>query len=194
MQGTYEKQISKREKLDMLTWNRRLKKAGEGCRANRPRHHGFPIVEPDAALIYLQSYAIRKDRSANFYRTKRKMIQFDMGGPPPTLFWVQDKRTGERVTDPAILEAVVGIVNDDRKWPYNDKVYRAGRKTKYGRAAVTFDKPGPGKLHRHSLGLPCKCDKCNPAPPKPQAPVKYAPGFAPIAAGGYAIYRAPSVR
>jgi hypothetical protein len=169
---TAEQQIGKREKLNMVTWNRRLKKAGEGSRATA--RGGVPGVPPDPSLEHLQSYRVRKDRSENGYRTRRKSLNAVFSGDEqmPTKFWVQDIRTGERVTDPNILGAVVALVNDRRKWPYKiDEKPSNGSNARryeavYKLGAVTFDKPGPEELQRHHLGLDCECiNLCRPKAP-----------------------------
>lgn len=170
---------TKREKLNMLTWNRRLSKAGAPCRVGADRAkrykngvgYGLPIVQARPELEYLQSYRVRKSRSENRYRTEERLYD---DGRPETVFWVEDIRTGERVTDPAILTAVVDVANDRSKWPYRvDMPTKPGRRKVYdgeyaigkpsrnsGKAQIVFDKPGPGELKRHSLGLHCDCQPC----------------------------------
>ena len=137
--------ITQREKFDRQTWNRRLSKAGAGNLAGKPGRKGSrpDAIPPDPALQHLQAYRIRKDRSANGYYTSNKFN--DEEGQEPVL-WVQDTRTGERVTDPAILTAVLEVANSARKWVHTPKTLET-----YG---------GPGDLLAHNLGLECDCGSC----------------------------------
>lgn len=199
---------SKREKNDMLTWNRRLAKAGKPARVGADEHrrynrwtrqdgiyggehstYALPIVEARPELEYLQSYRIRKDRSTNGYRKNVRDFTFTDEARPDTVFWVEDIRTGGRVTDPAILKAVADVANDNAKWPYRldeptkldewtrdtyelfssaeryQGEYTIGKPSRRSRKGlVTFDKPGPSDLRLHQLGLveECACDRCRP--------------------------------
>jgi hypothetical protein len=134
----------------MVTWNRRLSKAGKGYRR----------AQPDASLEYLRSFQIRKDRSANGYRSDsiRRILQTH-GEEKTAVYWVEDTRSGECVTDPAILDAVIALVNDSRKWTSrNDVGYR------WSATGVRFDKTGPDRLEHHNLELQCECRVCSPVP------------------------------
>lgn len=146
----------------MLTWNRRLSKAGMGV--NRSTHHGPKIaIPPDPSLEYLRFLRVRKDRSANGYRTGNKFTEGSL--QETTTFWVQDTRSGDKVTDPAILADVLRVVNSAEKWKRKPgrSSYRWGGETKY-KPRIVFDKPGPGELDRHNLGLACECLSCKPKP------------------------------
>lgn len=189
--------VSKREKLDMLSWNRRLAKAGNSARVgaderkryNRFNHctYGLPIVQERPESKHLQSYRIRKDRS-NGYRTDHKYYDAQLSDKklPETVFWVEDIRTHERVTDAAILRAIVELVNDNSKWPYKldqptildqDELllntasalktyqgrYEIGKPSRRSeKVQIVFDKPGPTPLTLHQLGLvgECNCERC----------------------------------
>jgi hypothetical protein len=187
---------TKREKLNVLTWNRRLSKAGNGARVGADQHkrynrfttdstYGLPIVPERPELKYLQVYRIRKDRSANGYRTEKKEYEQEMDGLPSsdTVFWVEDTRTGAKVTDLSVLKAVVDVVNDGSKFGYQvgepttpgllgeggwkryEGKYTIGKPSRGSKKGqITFDKHGPEPLTLHQLGVSdeCNCDRCRP--------------------------------